>query len=140
VVHFDGEPSDRVHPGIETITRATWTAEVAPTVAPLDVTIHLTPTDSKHGVKWELVFSSRQLGTPLAVGVYEAAERWPFVTAGHAGIGIGGAGTTATGSSAASRSMISSHERRAPVVPCHLRAAFALGEVPDLRGCVCFQQ
>jgi hypothetical protein len=92
VVYFDGDSTDYIHPGIATITAATWTTTAAPSgsTQPYTITVHLVPTQSAQGAYWDLEFSSQHLNQPLATMVYTNAERAPFATDGHPGLEITG--------------------------------------------------
>jgi hypothetical protein len=93
VLFFNGDSGDYIHPGIVTITAATWMPMTSPAGdLPSDVTINVTPTASAQGLWWNLDFSSAKLSAPLAVQVYDNAERAAFAEVGHPGLDIGGDG------------------------------------------------
>jgi len=88
VIFFDGDPSDFIHPGTDTITQGTWSGSGSADY----LTINATPSNSTQGSWWYLTFSTRQLGQPLAVNVYTMAERAAFASPGHPGIDVSGSG------------------------------------------------
>lgn len=87
VLYLDGDPSDWIHPGTETIVDGMWVGTASET----DVVIQFTPPDIADGF-WRATFSTSKVGAPLAVGVYESAERNPFETDGHPGLDVSGDG------------------------------------------------
>ena len=88
ILFFDGDSSDYIHPGTDTITLATWT----PYASSTDVRIHVVPSSSAQGLWWDPEFSTAQLGQAMAVQVYDDAERAAFAPPGHPGIDINGDG------------------------------------------------
>jgi hypothetical protein len=88
VIFYSGDSGDYIFPGTETITQGTWSASGGTSY----LTIHVDPMDSTQGLWWDLDFSTQQLGQPIAVNVYQNAERAPFASPGHPGIDIGGDG------------------------------------------------
>jgi hypothetical protein len=92
VVFYDGDSTDYIHPGTDTITQAVWNPTISPASSPYDVAVNLTPSSSAQGSNWSLNFSTRQLNQPMAAQVYLNAERAPFASPGHPGIDIYGSG------------------------------------------------
>ena len=85
VVFFDGDSTDYIHPGTETITAGTFSATGSANTVDLSVT-------PSAGGWWYLDFSSAQLGQALAAQVYDDAQRAPFASPGHPGLEISGSG------------------------------------------------
>jgi hypothetical protein len=88
VIYFDGDTNDYVHAGVDTITQGSWRAQTSGDF----VSVHIDPTDRAQGLWWDLEFSSRRLGQPLAEQVYEGVERYPFESANTPGFWISGDG------------------------------------------------
>jgi hypothetical protein len=89
VLYFNGDASNYIFKGMQTVTKATW----QPTVSSTQVHIHLTPSDTTtQGLWWDLYFDSSKLGMPLMTQVYKDAMRWPFQTDGHPGLDVSGDG------------------------------------------------
>jgi hypothetical protein len=86
VIFYSG--NDFIFDGTQTIVLGKWSASGSAS----DVTIHVTPSDSKQGLWWDLEFSTRQLSQQLQAQVYTGAQRAPFAQPGHPGIDIGGDG------------------------------------------------
>lgn len=86
VMYFDG--NDYIYSGELTVTAGDWNAQGSET----QLSIGVTPTSQDDGLWWDLVFDSSELGIPLAEGVYEMAERWPFQSAERPGMSISGDG------------------------------------------------
>jgi hypothetical protein len=92
VLYLDGDPGDYIHPGVVTITAATWSPSLSPATAPSTVSIHLVPTSSSQGQWWDADFSSAKLGQPLMLQTYTGAQRLPFAAAGAPGLEVTGDG------------------------------------------------
>ena len=92
VVFMDGEEGDWIHPWVDTITDATWSASVSPEGAPDYVRVSLEPADDNQGSRWGLDFSTSELGQALQTQVYQNAERYPFEDPGHPGLDVSGDG------------------------------------------------
>lgn len=92
VVFMDGEEGDWIHPWIDTITDATWSASVSPEGAPEYVRVSFDPSDEDQGSRWNLDLSTRRLGLPLQPQVYENAVRYPFEDPGMPGLNVSGDG------------------------------------------------
>lgn len=86
VVFFDGDEDDFIHPGKDTITKASWSGSAWPN----GVIITLSPYDLAQGDDWWLEFSSEQLSEPLQGKAYEDAERSAFASPGHPGLDVSG--------------------------------------------------
>ncbi|MGC4118530.1 MAG: hypothetical protein QM765_29035 [Myxococcales bacterium] len=84
VLYLDGD--SWVYGGTQTIQAAKWGSSGTDTNVHIDVT----PTDLMQGSYWNVYFDSSQLGAPLAPGIYEGAQRWPFMQAGHPGLDVNG--------------------------------------------------
>lgn len=89
-LYFDSQPGDFIGQGLE----QTWT--------PADLTFTATVSSDRDHVRigaqtatfstwWSLEFAAAQ-GVPLAVGVYEAAIRYPFQLASGNGLSVSGSG------------------------------------------------
>lgn len=87
VMFFDG--SGFIFNGTETVTVGSFTA---PVQSADDVAFTITPSNPGQGSIWNLEFTSVQLGQPLAIQVYDDAQRAPFASPGHPGIQIFGDG------------------------------------------------
>jgi hypothetical protein len=88
ILHLDGDPGDYVHPGTETLSTGDWSASVDPYGNP--DTVHVNLVDFP--TFWNTAFSSEATGAPLAVQLYDDAERWPFESDGHPGLEVFGDG------------------------------------------------
>lgn len=88
VIYFDGDKSDYIHPGVETIQVSTWTAINDRESA------NLFEYEANGGAGWSISFSTEQLatGTVLKTGLYTDTQRFPFEDAGHAGLDVSGDG------------------------------------------------
>jgi len=91
-LYMNGDPTDFIHPGMDTITAATWTPSATPAPTPNRVSLGVTPTDATQGSSWSLTFASTQTGQPLATTVYLGAQRAPFAASGKPGLEITGDG------------------------------------------------
>ncbi|SEL75368.1 hypothetical protein SAMN05444354_108109 [Stigmatella aurantiaca] len=83
---------DYIHPGADVIINGTWSTHVYSSTSRDYVRIHVTPALSAQGLWWDIAFSTQQLGTPLAVGLYTNAQRAPFADPGHPGLSVSGDG------------------------------------------------
>lgn len=92
VVFMDGDEGDWVHPWVDTITMADWSASASPDVEPALLQLSLRPDDDAQGSRWSLDFSTRELGTPLKPQVYPEAQRYPFEDEGRPGFNVSGDG------------------------------------------------
>ncbi len=92
VLFFDGSSSDYIHPGMDSITMGSFTANATAGLLPSDIRIRVQPTDSKQGLWWDLTFSTRMINQPLRTQVYDGAERAAFAPPGNPGLDIGGDG------------------------------------------------
>jgi hypothetical protein len=88
VLFFDGDATDFIHPGIETISMGAFQA----TAGTFAVHVNVSSTAQSAGTTWSLDFSTQQLNQPIAAQVYTGAQSAPFAAAGHPGIEIGGDG------------------------------------------------
>jgi hypothetical protein len=90
VAYLFGDDADYIHPGADVVNGGSWTSMLSTSDDYL--TLHVTPAGSQHGGWWTLDFSTKQLGAPLAPGIYENAERASFASAAHPGIDVSGDG------------------------------------------------
>ncbi|ADO69252.1 hypothetical protein [Stigmatella aurantiaca] len=88
----DGSTRDYIHPGADVITQGTWNTYVYSSTSRDYVRIHVTPANASQGLWWDVEFSTRALGTPLAVRTYTNAQRAPFAAPGYPGLSISGDG------------------------------------------------
>ncbi|HEY6475273.1 MAG TPA: hypothetical protein VI456_01755, partial [Polyangia bacterium] len=89
IIFFDGDASDYIYSGTETITQGTWSADGSSS----EVHISVTPSASTQGLWWDLYFDSSMLtNSTLMDQVYQNAERWPFESPGHPGLDVSGDG------------------------------------------------
>ena len=134
---FNGDSGSYIYGGIETITRAVWSA----TASSSQVHISLTPTDSTQGLWWDLYFDASKLANSvLATQVYEGAERWPFQSSGHPGFDVSGDGRGCN--TVAGRFQIEDLQVSGGTLQS-FTATFehhCEGAGPALRGCVHFSQ
>ncbi len=79
---FNGDSSDYIHPGRESLNNANWSASGSPQALTIGFN------NSSHW--WYLSFSSQQLGQTLAVHTYDQAERAAFASLGHPGLEVYG--------------------------------------------------
>ena len=134
VLYLDGDPQDYVHPGVDTITNATWSAQSDPA----EIQISVDPTNNQGF--WHAVFRSEMIPAVLAVGNFDDAQRWPFEMSGHPGLQIFGNGNgcnTLTGSFEVHELVLSGQ------TVTTFMASFSQhceGAMPELRGCVRYQQ
>jgi hypothetical protein len=150
IIVFDGStgssglnyPGDYIHPGAATITNGTWSL-AGSSLSPIgsSFSLQMTPADSSQGLWWTFDFGSNQLGAPLAVSVYESAERAPFASAGHPGIDISGDGRGCNQDAGRFQIFDLEHDASGKVIG--LRATFeqhceAMASV--LRGCISYHQ
>ncbi|SET92494.1 hypothetical protein [Stigmatella erecta] len=83
---------DYIHPGADVILNGTWSTHVYSSTSRDFVRIHVTPTLASQGLWWDVEFSTRALGTPLAVGTYPHAQRAAFAAPGYPGLSVSGDG------------------------------------------------
>ena len=84
---FDGDGF--IYTGLLTVTQAAWSL---PEQLDSFLELNLVPSGQENGTRWRLTFSTEQLGQPIAVGIYEMAERAIPGSPGRAGLEIGGDG------------------------------------------------
>jgi hypothetical protein len=84
-MHLEG--NDRVYTGVITVADATWSAEGDDD----QVVVNLVPTDDTQGTHYSLRFETRQLGQPLAPGVYGMAQRAVLAPDGAPGMDVNSA-------------------------------------------------
>lgn len=90
VLYVDGDPTDPVHPGQETIAGAATTfVNAAPTSHAFTTRLWTEFVPAAPNLKhWELIFSTDKLSTPISTGVYASAQRHTTGGAGHPGLFI----------------------------------------------------
>ncbi len=141
VINFDGQAGDYIHPTDDTVIDGSWSLSSSPTTStPEFVRVYVVPTNTAQGLWWNLVFESPFNGTPLQVGDYPLASRWPFNPQGTAGLDVTGDGRGCNQSSG----LFHVYELAATNgVVTRFTATFEQScELihPPLRGCVHFEQ
>ena len=141
VLFFDGDVTDPIHPGIDTITVGLWSVTADPAATPDRVQVGVVPSDSGQGSSWQAVFSSETLSQTLVAQVYDDAQRVDYAAPGHPGMDVSGNGVwcnTLTG-----RFQVVELEVTGGTTLTRFTATFEQHcGVPDvaLRGCVHFEQ
>jgi len=92
VLYMNGDVNEFIHPGPVTIRVAAWTPSMSPGSLPTKVSFYVVPSDAGQGTSWSVDFGTDKIPAPMAVGVYEDAERAPFAPAGKPGLSISGDG------------------------------------------------
>lgn len=90
VWYMHGASNDWIYPGEITIDDGDFSASLSNNSENLHV--GLSPASSSDGAWWDLYLDSTKLDAPLAVGVWNDAERWPFQSADTPGLDVSGDG------------------------------------------------
>jgi hypothetical protein len=137
VLYFDGDATDGIHPGMDTITAGTWTV-MAGTNAGV-AAFFVVPTDMAQGSAWQLTLEADDAGTALATKIYEDAERYMFQAPGHPGMAVTGNGKGCDTIAGRFQVFEVEYMNNAPVKFMASFEQHCNGNAAELRGCVRYE-
>jgi hypothetical protein len=136
VLYFDGDTGDYIHPGMQTITGGTFTAQYSAD----QVSLSVNTSNGATGALWSLTFATDKLGQPIGAQVYDNTQRAPFEASGQPGLDVSGDGRGCNTSNGA----FQIETLTATGTTLHgFTATFEQhceGATPALHGCVHFEQ